>query len=153
MATVTVGCKLPNGLILESGYTVDNGNVVRTPEYKRLKLNGANQSRFTIVQSLDGKSVRELANPKAPLHLEPGITENVDEAFFDKWVEDHKHSNIVRNKLVWKAKNKSEAKARAIGETQKDIGFEARDQTKLGGKLKAFNADDNVGFGNEIAGV
>lgn len=147
MATVTIGCKLPNGLVLESGYTVEHGNVVRTAGYKRLKLNGANQNRFQIVNN-----VREMSNPKAPLHFEPGITENVDEAFFDKWVIDHRDSNIVRNKLVWKVKNRTEAKARAIGETQNDFGMEPRDPTKLGGKVKKFDNSDAVGFENEITG-
>lgn len=141
MATVTVGCKLVNGLILESGYTVVNGNVARLENYKRLRLHGANQGRIISEQT------------KAPLHFEPGITENVDEAFFDKWCKDHKDSNIVRNKLIWKVTNRAEAKARAVDETKKDTGFEPRDQGKLGGKLKKFDPNSDIGFENEIVGT
>jgi hypothetical protein len=127
-----VGCKLVNGIILESGYSVVDGNVVRLPEYKRVRLAGTNQSRL-----LSGVT-------NAPLHLTPGITENVDEDFFDKWCIDHADSNIVKNKLIWKARNKSEALAKAADETHRDTGFEPRDQTKLGGDLKPRSDNDDV---------
>jgi hypothetical protein len=112
MATVTVGCKLPNGLIIESGYTFAAGQVVRLPNYKRQILNGANSTRPPGVRAV------------SPVNHEPGITENVDEEFFDKWVADHRDSNIVKNGLIFKMKNKHEATARAKDEAQKRTGFE-----------------------------
>jgi hypothetical protein len=125
-----VGCKLVNGIILESGYAIKDGNVVRLPEYKRVRLQGTNQSRL----------VNGVTN--APLHLTPGITENVDEDFFDKWLIDHAESNIVKNGLIWKAKNKSEALAKAADETHEDTGFEPRNPKNLGGDLKPRSDDD-----------
>lgn len=134
MAYVAVGCKLSNGLVLESGYSIVNGNVARLPEYKRVRLAGANKSRL-----ISGIT-------KAPLHFEPGITENVDEAFFDQWCKDHSDSNIVKNKLIWKMPKKSEAIAKAVDLTEQPTGFEPRDQSKLGGGLKKFDPDADVGF-------
>lgn len=125
MKTCTVGCKLQNGLILESGYTVKHGNVVRLAEYKRVRIHGANQSRL----------VNDVV--AAPQFFTAGITEGVDEDFFDKWCKDHQDSNIVRNKLIWKEASKADAQAHAIDTIQQRIGFEPLNQKTMG-EVKPF---------------
>jgi hypothetical protein len=117
MSTVTIGCKLPNGLVIESGYTFASGACIKLPNYKRVMLNGANSTKPASVLV-------------APKEFTPGITENVDEAFFDKWVADHAESNIVKNGLIFKMKNRNEATARAKDESAKTIGFEPIDTSK-----------------------
>ena len=134
MKICTVGCKLPNGIILESGYVVENGNVVRSPDYKRIVLAGANQEHLRT-------SREDRILLPARLRFKPGITENVDEDVFDAWIAAHPDSNIVKNKLIWKAKNRTEALAIAAADERK-IGLEPLDQTKLP-QVKAFDAEDD----------
>lgn len=118
MSTVTIGCRLASGLILESGYTIANGAVARLRTYTRVMLAGANQSTLQLAAQNPGQT---LVSGK---HMRAGITENVDEAFFDKWVEDHRESHIVKNGLIFKMKNRREAEARGKDEEQKKTGFE-----------------------------
>jgi hypothetical protein len=131
MALISVGCKLPQGLIMELGYEIVPGGVNKLPEYKRVVLAGANQ-HSVVTGSLRSPS---------PKDLRPGITNNVDEAFFDAWVEAHKATNIVRNGLVFKAKNAGEATAKAADIAQKPTGMEALDPTKQS-SVKKFDPDD-----------
>ena len=120
--TCIVLCKSPNGLILEGGYTFVNSTVVRTPSYKRVVLAGANQAARQLAAENPGMML--VSRP----HMRAGITINVDEAFFDKWVADHADSNIVRNKMIWKAKSLDEAQGMATDDTERKTGWEARPQ-------------------------
>lgn len=117
---ISVGCKLPQGLIIEVGYDLVPGGVSRGPNYKRIELAGANQHSTTVGQ---------LRTP-SPKDLRPGITNNVPEEIFDAWVAAHADSNIVKNGLVFKARNAGEATAKAADLTQKPTGMEAVDPTK-----------------------
>ena len=123
---VSVGCKLPNGIILEMDYEIVNGNVIRGEKYQRVELAGANQ--HSIVTG-------DLRTP-SPKDLRPGITDNVDEAFFDAWMKLHSSLSCVKNGLIFKAPNKGEAIARAADETQKKTGMEPVDPTKVKGVEK-----------------
>jgi hypothetical protein len=134
MALISVGCKLPQGLIIELGYKIVPGGVERGPDYQQIQLAGANQ-HSTIVGTLRSPSPRD---------LRPGITNNVDEALFDAWMKAHANTNIVKNGLVFKAKNAGEATAKAADIAQKPSGLEAIDPTKVKG-LKKFNPDDQGG--------
>jgi hypothetical protein len=119
---------------LETGYKFENGNIVRTESYKRIVLAGANQEHQRAAKS-------ESILLPARLNFRPGITEGVDEDVYDAWVAAHKDSNIVKNKLIWKAKNKTEALAIAQADERK-IGFEPLDRKKLP-QVKAFDAEDD----------
>lgn len=129
---VSVGCKLPQGLILELGVSIVGGNVTRSAGYKQIKLAGANQHSVTV---------GALRTP-SPKDLRPGITNNVDEADFDAWVEAHKDTNIVKAGLVFKSKNAGEATARANDLTQKPTGMEPVDPTKHPGVGKLTEGDE-----------
>ncbi len=82
--------------------------------------------------------------PVSPARLRAGITANVDEAFFDKWVHDHKFTNIVKNRLIWKAKTLAEAQAQAVDDLDRTTGMEARSQVQKEGKLelRKFEQED-----------
>jgi hypothetical protein len=140
-ATCFVLCKLPTGLVIESGYTFPkNGiGIARLPNYKRVILAGANKNILELARQAGPNQV-----PTSPARMRAGITANVDEAFFDKWVHDHKFSNIVRNKLVWKCKTLAEAQAQAVDDLDRTTGMEARPQVQKEGKfeLRKFEAED-----------
>jgi hypothetical protein len=96
MKTCTIGCKLPNGLIIEIGKPGD-------PNYRQQKLNGKNSALV-----IGGY----------------GLTENVDEALFDAWAEKNKLLSFMRQGLIFKQKNTDEAKAQAIDTADKRTGLE-----------------------------
>jgi hypothetical protein len=128
---ITVGCKLPQGVIMEVGYKVTPGGVVKGPNYKRVVLAGANQHSI-ITGALRTPSPRD---------LRPGITENVDEAVFDEWAKKG-GVNLVKNMLVYKAPNRSDAEAIAKEITPEKTGMEAVDPTKHPGITKLKEDDD-----------
>ena len=130
MALISVGCKLPQGLVIELGYKIVPGGVEKGPDYRQITLAGANQHSVVIGQ---------LRTP-SPKDLRPGITNNVPEDLFDAWVAAHANTNIVKNGLVFKAKNAGEATAKAADLAQKPTGLEAIDPTKAG--VKKFDPND-----------
>jgi hypothetical protein len=125
-ATGTKTCvvlnKLPHGLWIEGGYSFQNSNVVRSPEYRRVMLAGANQSSMEFAAENPGV---QLVSKK---YFKAGVTVNVDEAFYDKWVKDHADGNIVRNKLLIKCRNLAEAMGMAKDDEQRTTGLEPRSQ-------------------------
>lgn len=95
--TVTVGCKLPNGIVLE----VDGAQPV--------VLNGANSSNV-----IGGY----------------GLTENVDKAMFDKWLDLHKDQAYVKNELVFAQAKTNSAEAKAKENADVATGLEGLPQDK-----------------------
>jgi hypothetical protein len=129
---ISVGCKLPQGLVIEVGYEVTNGgtNLVKQPSYARIVLKGANQHSIILSPGVRSPS---------PTDLQPGLTHNVDEAVFDEWARTHKQ--FVPS-LVFKATKPKEAAAIAKEMTKEKTGLEAADPTKARGITKAdFNSD------------
>lgn len=102
-ARISIGCKLPNGIMLQMG-------IPDTEGYREIKLKGANEA--TVVGGF-------------------GITENVDEALFDAWYASHKTLPWAKQGLVFKAKNRAEAEARAVDNTEQKSGFERLSPDKL----------------------
>lgn len=97
--TVVVGCKLPNGLIIEVGSPgADN--------YWRVQLKGSNDARV-----IGGY----------------GITENVDEENFGRWLKSHAFMPAVKNGLIFV--HGTVESARDCATDRKDLkhGFEAVD--------------------------
>jgi len=91
---VTVGCKLPNGIVME----VDG---------RELVLNGANAS--SVIGGY-------------------GLTENVDKAAFDKWMETHKDQPYVKNELVFAQAKTNSAESKAKENADVKSGLEGLPQ-------------------------
>ncbi|MDQ0019003.1 hypothetical protein [[Curtobacterium] plantarum] len=92
---VTVGCKLPNGLVID----VDGAQPV--------VLAGANASNV-----IGGY----------------GLTENVDKAVFDKWLEQHKDQPYVKNELVFAQAKTNSAESKAKDNADVKSGLEGLPQ-------------------------
>ncbi len=103
--TVSVGCKLPAGLILEMGTPGEE-------DYKRISIIGRNGPN-------DGHG--RLAG--CVVTAECGITFGVPKDFIEAWLEKHKKLDAVRNGLVFAMPaNHAEPHAKAIVELK--TGFE-----------------------------
>lgn len=84
MASITIGCRLPCGLVLQ------HGGVTVT-------LNGQNQNKEGIILLKDS---------------DYGTTE-VDQPFWEAWKEAHKGFAPLESNAIFEAKNASEAKGKA----------------------------------------
>lgn len=96
---VSVGCKLPNGLLCELGKVGDN-------DYTVVRLKGSNDA--LVVGGF-------------------GITENVSESFWTAWVKKHRAMAFIRNQLVFAMPDAASARDHAQDHASKKSGFEALD--------------------------
>ena len=101
-ATVTVACKIPNGLILELGSPGVAG-------YWRQIINGSNHDSAVCGF---------------------GFTPSVDEAAFAQWLKVNANLEFVRQKLIFAHENASYAQARAIDHAELKSGLEALNPNK-----------------------
>lgn len=100
--TVTVGCKLPNGLICELGKIGDE-------DYKAVVLNGSNN---------------------ALVHGGYGLTPGVDASFWTAWVKQKKRLSFVAKGMVFAQGDLASAQDHAIDLSTVKTGFESLDPHK-----------------------
>ena len=108
MATVTVGCRLPHGLVLE------------------VKDSSGNP----VFVTLAGKN----ADMGGYLYLTPvmcGYTE-VDEDYMNAWLDEFKDSAMVKSGAVFIQKNQSSAKAQNKELQNEKTGFDPLPKSKEG---------------------
>lgn len=110
---VTVGCKLPLGLLAR----LKN----KDGEERQVLLKGSNASRV-------------VGNH--------GITEYVDEDFMKEWLRRYKNHPAVKNGLVFIMPKSDDAKAVARERKDNTTGFEPLDPVKRG-MLKNENGEDD----------
>lgn len=120
-ATVSVGCKLPNGIHMDFAQP--------GKPLQRFTLRGSNSARV-----IGGY----------------GITENVPKNYFDRWMEQNKHHPAVENSLIFAMPNTASLKAKALEHRELQHGFEpvnpkkpltaTIDGTKV--SVEALGADD-----------
>lgn len=101
MTTVTVGCKMPNGLICEMGKA-------GAENYKRVVLNGMNSTK--IVGGY-------------------GMTE-VDGEFMAAWLKKNAWLPAVKNGMVFVQGEAADAHAQALDTADNRSGFERLDPAK-----------------------
>ena len=132
METVTIGCKTPNGMILEVGYEIDKqGGVSRKEDYKAVVVRGWNSNNPPKIQM------------PASHEPSPGITENVLRAFWERWKKENANNRLLKEGLLYEAKNRLEADARALDVAQKPLGLEALDPAKVPPQIKKAVFDDD----------
>jgi hypothetical protein len=96
MSKVTVGCKLPHGLVAKVGD-------------KSVTFNGTNTTDL-----IGGH----------------GITHDVDQAFWDAWLEQNKGLAFVRNGFVFADAKPASVTAQAKEKTNEKTGLEPLDPNK-----------------------
>lgn len=114
--TVCIGCRLPNGLKLEVGFTVNNKGtggapfamVVKSDAYRTFTLKGTNQ--HMLIRNGENKIVAQ-----TPRHLnaEAYINRNVPKALWDRWVQENPKSYHLRTKQIFVAPKVDPATIRA----------------------------------------
>lgn len=124
--TVYVGCKMPNGLVLqncalEQVREAVPGGFKDVPMYRRLpetyRLNG---SSMTHEQRMSGDVGYPIVHGTA-------ITGGVPREFWEKWFDDNKHSELVRNNIVFAHREESSVRAMAAAYAKQKTGLEPLD--------------------------
>lgn len=130
--TVTVACRLPNGLILQLEERVEvnepqrDGGVRTITQYRRRPeqyvLNGCAINFESVKRGLE---MPALAGGFA---LTPGIPKE----FWEKWYEAHRHDDFVRRGLVFAADSEQDARREAAQNGEKVRGLDPIDPDNPG---------------------
>lgn len=123
MPTVTIGCKLPNGLHLNVFNMVDDYEPVMgggTRKTQRAQFAG----RVTV------KGVgRRVDDPR--IVAGAALTHNVDADHWARWLAANKDSDVVKNGLIFAAAKAGEAEAQAKDHVSLKSGLEPIDPESL----------------------
>jgi len=112
--TVTVGCRLPLGLVLEVGLqrTIKSGpqnrpvaQVKRTEKYRTFQLRGTRA--HTTEMRRQGIAVPSTLNPQ------PFINKDVPKVVWDQWKAENADSNILKRGEIFEVKGGGEDNAKA----------------------------------------
>lgn len=109
--TVTVACKLPNGLVAEVGDV-------------KIEFVG---SRIPLDDNGNRISDRELPGGY-------GITNNVPKEFWDKWKADHEDTPLIKNGIILATARAADTKAAAVASKDVETGLDPLDPKKGDGK-------------------
>ncbi len=140
MSTVTVGCKFPNGLVLELGKM---GETEGKNAYRRVYLNGSNTRRIHSVAAGHGLT-------------------DVDKDFWEAWSTKFKHLTALKEKHVFAVDDAASAQAVAIEHMGEKSGLEPLDPAALPAADESKHAELSVDAehlqrvkrsGNRFAGI
>lgn len=139
-ATVAVGLKLPHGLVLKVYDMVTSNELVMgggTREVKKAQQVG---ETYILKGYLTRKKTR-----KEPTPLVIGgyaVTSGIPKDFFDRWLEQNKDSDLVRNNLIFAQTNAERAGDQADEQEELKSGLEAIDPDNPGAKVKGVTKAD-----------
>jgi hypothetical protein len=117
--TLTIGCKMPSGLLLEMG---DPAN---KDDYKSVQLNGANQGEYRG-RNENGKIFHSTTEQGF------GLTK-VDSEFWAAWCKRYtvNSKKWLRDGVLFVADSPDEARGKAADQAEVKTGFEQLDPDKL----------------------
>lgn len=125
--TVTVACKLPNGLHLQLATTEEVSEPVMGGGWKTVR-----RSRFVGMRhSVHGSAFRIDRAPAHAIIGGYGLTPNVPADFFAQWLEQNADLDAVRNNLVFALSKPEGAAARAREQRDVASGLEPISPSKL----------------------
>jgi len=125
MATVTVACKVPNGLELR---------VMEGFEWSEPVMGGG--TRTAVIHRQKGESVKIKGNAAAEgvgiiNHGGYHLTSGVDASFWDAWLEQNKDTMLVTNHLVYALAREDSAAAKGREMAKTKSGMERLDPENL----------------------
>lgn len=108
---VTIGCRLPNGYMLEVGLKVTEtvslpgggtgtvARVLKTEQYARFKLKGTNESSKQAFRLSHGEFM-----PPSKLRPPPEFTRNVPKDFWEQWKKEHPKNGALKRNEIFEVK-------------------------------------------------
>ncbi len=126
---LTIGCKLPSGLLLEMGDPLDKDN------YKSVHLQGANQGEYRG-RNEQGKIFHSTTEQGF------GLTK-VDSDFWGAWCKKYEVNSKrwLRDGVIFIAESTDEARGEAADKVDVVTGYEQRNPDKLPEGLKTATAE------------
>lgn len=125
--TVTVGCKMPSGLVLKVYKFVDAYEPVM----------GGGSRKIKVGQQVGGDVVLKGFATEAGKHAPHaiiggfGLTPGVDAEFWNLWLEQNRDLDLVKRGLVFAHGETASAEAEAKEKVKEKSGLEALDPGKL----------------------
>lgn len=153
--TVTVGCKLPNGLILRLFVMHEEDQAIQGGGWRKVKeARNVGEKVFINGNSAPhGKDLLDQFGEHITSYSQFATTPNVDADFWDQWFEQNKQSDLVRNGLIFAHAKAADVKAEAREKEPLKSGLERLDgaddkraenhrQRRPGGAISAISKDD-----------
>lgn len=128
MPHVTVGCKMPNGLILRIFTMAEKNEQVMGGGSRKIKEAVEVPGKRVV---LNGFSHPQNAAPRARIAGGFALTMGVDKEFWDTWLAQNKDTDIVRNGLVFAHEKVENTTAEAKDKQTLRSGLERLDPKKL----------------------
>ena len=130
--TVSVGCKIPNGLMLQL-YRVETYD-------EQLMAGGTRKAKRALPQGqaikLNGCARRVGKDAPHLIIRGAGITSGVDKATFEEWMRVNAESDVVKKGLVFAQPNDREIEAQAKDHVTLKSGLEPIDPENLPPEFK-----------------
>ena len=126
-ATVTVGCRLPFGYVIETYTMRDERELVMGGGSRDVKVARKTGHRF----ELNGNRTRVGQANSWIIANGAGLTRGVPEDVWEAWLKDHKDEPIVLNKVIFAHSRENEVRAMA------------KDARKVPTGLEPFNPKDD----------
>lgn len=147
-ATVTVGCRLPNGLVLQL-FAMDDVTEAVPNGYKSVKM----ARRLDETYTLNGTAIDiEKVKRGEMTHLifdGAALTSGIPKAFWDEWAETYKDSEFVKNGHVFAHATDDGARRMATERAGQRTGLEPIDpehpELHQPGIRRGVRTDDDAG--------
>jgi hypothetical protein len=123
--TVTVACKLPNGLALRNFIMVDVDEPVLGGGLRTVKM------AQPVGDVVDIKGCGVVYGGSKPLFGGYALTYNVDAQFFEQWMKDNAEAAFVKNRLIFAHEKSDVVERRAKDNEDAKSGLERIDRNKL----------------------
>lgn len=126
---ITLGCRLPNGYVLEVGLQttvkIANGlmpQLRRTPSYQRVRLGGTHDHTRGVR--------RQGIQVPAMLNAEPFLTRNVPKALWDRWKSEHQGAWVLKSGNIFEVKDVKDERSLILDSMAMPAVFQPVDPSK-----------------------
>lgn len=134
--TVSVGCKLPAGLILQVFEMREGSELVMGGGVRSVKV----AQRLEKAVRLNGSATVFGTAPEHQIVGGYGITDGVDAEFFDLWQKQNADSEIVQKRLVFACSKNDAVMSEARAGRDVKSGLEPIDPNNLPKGIAKFDA-------------
>lgn len=129
---VSIGCKLPHGLVLRVFNMIERDVPVMGGGSRTERI--AEQRAETA--TINGWSHAQNAAPNCTIIGGYALTDNVDKDLWDLWLSQNKNSDMVKNGLIFANEKSDSVVGKAKDGANIRSGLERLDPTKIGGRVK-----------------
>ncbi|AWB21232.1 hypothetical protein DA075_10170 [Methylobacterium currus] len=134
---VTVGCKLPGGLIMREFVEAQETEVVQGGPPRQVAVHQPTGQQITIL----GTGAR-IGLPPPILVRGYRLTPNVPKALWDGWLAANRNSDMVRNGLIYASPQQRDVEAFAREHETARTGLEGIDPDNPGARVRGIQRGD-----------